>query len=515
MKHRSTGNAARVIADGLSALLCLFMLCVVPLLFRDAFFDINRVKVSAVIAVVPLVTILWSAAVLLGAHRKEKVKAGAAASACMALFAASAILACAVNGFEPSMLTGDKGRYCGLYFTLSCAAGFFVISSGRFSCRRLVPLIVLCSSICSLLGVLNVMGVDPLGFYTHIKKGQEQVFLSTIGHFDFFGTFLIMVFGLSGGCFVFAKRPCDGVLAAAASFVLCLGMSASRTDSAFAGMHLVCISLIAVSGGACCRISRALFLWAGAFLSLPAVYTLLPLSPYHPQVSGLPLMMYENGYALAAGAVLIIAAAVFAVLQHKGIKAPGRRPLMLSVLVVVLCAVLLTLTLMVYFSVFEKEKDLGGLTSVLRFNDKWGSLRGFAYIRSLRAFDDYTLIEKLFGRGMETTLSTLTPYFDNEAMLSTGVFNDPHCQLLQFLLTCGVFGAMAFAAFYLAIVVTVAAQMRDDPVLCGIFASMIGYAVILAINVTQPILISTYFSLSALAISRIRTIREEGEACES
>ena len=150
---------------------------------------------------------------------------------------------------------------------------------------------------------------------------------------------------------------------------------------------------------------------------------------------------------------------------------------------------------------------MGEAASLLRFDDSWGSLRGFAWIRSLRAFADASVAQKFFGAGMELTLRVLTPYFDDPSMLRYGVFNDPHCQPLQMLLTCGLLGMTAFVLFYAAMLATLLRHAGHDPLLCGSFASVFAYSVVMLINVTQPILIATYFSICALGLSALRTRR--------
>ena len=167
---------------------------------------------------------------------------------------------------------------------------------------------------------------------------------------------------------------------------------------------------------------------------------------------------------------------------------------------------MLLLAAILFFTFVEPEYELGELADILRFDDTWGSRRGFVYTRALRAYADYSLKEKLIGRGLEQVLSTLNPYFDNSAMLSDGIYNDTHCQPLQFLLNCGLLGAAAFVAFYLVTIVTVYRYMGKDPLLMGLFASLAAYLLIMLLNVTQPILIATYLSLCALALARIRTL---------
>lgn len=176
--------------------------------------------------------------------------------------------------------------------------------------------------------------------------------------------------------------------------------------------------------------------------------------------------------------------------------------------------------MMVWFTVVDKTADLGSMASFLRFDDMWGSVRGFVYKRSLRAFGDFSWKEKLFGRGLGTTLTTLTPYFDNQTAIEVagGVFNDCHCQPLQILLTCGICGTLAFVAFYISMLTTILRRMKNDALLNGVFAALIGYIAIMMFNVVQPILVMTYFSICGLGVSRIRylaKVKKEGVHHES
>ena len=150
---------------------------------------------------------------------------------------------------------------------------------------------------------------------------------------------------------------------------------------------------------------------------------------------------------------------------------------------------------------------LGDTASFLRFDGRWGLLRRFAWTRAMRAFADAGPAQKLFGAGMELTLRVLTPYSDDLSMLRTGAFNDPHCRLLQKLLTCGALGMAGFVLFYATVLVMLLCHAGRAPLLCGTFASVFAYSVVVLINVTQPILIATYFSICALGLSALRARR--------
>lgn len=490
--------------DLVSLICAAFMLCVLPLLFHNAFFDINRFKVEAVCRVVPVLALLMGAAILLARRGEKRIPhPGRASRLLMLLFLAACVIACARTGFEPATLDGSEGRYCGLIFVLCCGAAFFIIGEGKTCARLLVPMVI-CATAVALLGLVNAMGFDPLGFYARIKKGQETVFLSTIGHFDFFGTYLVMLFPLAGSQFVFSEKRGMRAFGLSCACMMVLGAMASRTDSALIGLHLACLALLAISGGDLLEMACSLILWAMVCAALPVMCVLLGYSAFHPQISGLPKLLFDLHAGESICVLLLVLAAVCLWLAHRGRKAPGRRRTAAALLSCFVFAVLLLLSAMFYFSFVDTGMNLGEAASFLRFDDSWGSLRGFAWIRSLRAFADASPAQKLFGAGMELTLRVLTPYFDDPSMLRSGVFNDPHCQPLQILLTCGVLGMAAFVLFYAAMLTMLILHAGHDPLLCGAFASVFAYSVVMLINVTQPILIATYFSICALGLSTLR-----------
>lgn len=486
------------------------MLCIVPLYFDNAFFNINRCKVSLIRRIVP-----WFCAFmtlfLVGKRVvfKETVfRKPVAADIAMGLFLLACVISCAMQGFSESVLEGTSGRSLGLWLMLCLGGAYYVIALGCLDGRLLTGIMLACATLCAGLGVLNGAGIDPLGFYQGIKKGQETMFFSTIGNFDFFGTYLVMMFGVASGFLLFPNRAIERILAAVCAVILALGMIVSRTDSALAGMFLICVTLFVLSGGRFIRMACASALSAVCFVLLPVGRFLLSISPYHPVMDGVARMLLETHMAHILSAILMLATVLFIVLDRRGVRAPSRRMVGRAVLAIFIIAFVLFLAAVIWFTVYHPEDDLGSLATLLRFDDMWGSVRGFVYKRSLRAFNDYTLTEKLFGKGLGQTLAILTPYCDNQAAIDSagGVFTDAHCQPLQFLLTCGLVGASAFLAFYASMLFTLLRQMKRDPLLCGAFAALAGYLVVMLLNVAQPILLSTYFPLCALALSRMRRL---------
>ncbi len=488
------------------------MLCAIPLYFDNAFFNINRCKVGLVRAAVPwlcvLAAVFWSADRLL--NGKTYLEKPIAPDVSLAVFLLACIVSCAIQGFSEDVMEAANGRSLGLRLMLCLCAAYYIVALGKMEGRFLTTAMLTCAAFCAGLGVLNAAGIDPLGFYENIKKTLKVTFFSTIGNADFFGTYLLMMFGMAASVMLFSRKGIFRLLAAGCSVLLIMGMLVSRTDSAAAGMLLVCLTVSVLSCGDWGRMSCSAALWAVCLALIPAAQAVLNQNPYQPQMDGLLGILLNTHAVHVLPVFFMLMAALFVWLGRRGVQAPSRKTVSRIVLGVMLAAVILFVCAVIWFTVLKPEADLGGLSSFLRFDDQWGNHRGFVYIRSLRAFSDYSLVEKLFGKGLGRALAALTPYCDNPEAIqhAGGVFTDAHCQILQFLLTCGLVGAAAFLAFYISMLYACAKAMRDDPILCGCFAALAGYWVVIAVNVAQPILLSTYFPLCGLAVSRMRRLKK-------
>ena len=164
------------------------MLCVIPLYFDDAFFNINRCKVSLIRTATPWLLALM--AVSLCASRlpgeKKRLERPIAPDICMAAFLLACVIACARQGFNKDVTEAANGRNLGLWLMLCLCAAYYIVALGEIDGRLLAACMLLCAAICAGLGILNAAGIDPLGFYQNIKRKLKITFFSTIGNADFF-----------------------------------------------------------------------------------------------------------------------------------------------------------------------------------------------------------------------------------------------------------------------------------------------------------------------------------------
>ena len=501
MKHYLHRNRLPSFA---SAICAVMMLVFLPLVFRNALFDINRVKADLMIAAVPVCSLL--SAVSFAAARKRPALCREVKRICLILlvFAAAAAISSARCGFSKQVLFGLDGRRSGLLFLLACVGGFLVIVIGGLegSCIRLLA--SASAAAVAVLGVLNAVGVDPFGFYVRMQKGQEHLFLSTIGNIDFFGCYLALMLPAAAGGWVFCGRRKTDWLYLTCSICITAGIAASRSDTALLAVQAGMLLLLVFSGESYAAMSRILFLWAFSFAALPIMYTAFQHADYYLPVTGIFFALCDRPLAWAASAMLFAVSISCVYAGKHGRKPLGIRRIAALSLSGTLVIAALLLAAIICFTVIYPDAEIGPLSSFLRFDDHWGTRRGFVYRCSAKALSGFSLADCLFGQGVDMTHHILGPYFDDPAMLAHGVFNDAHCQPLQYLLTTGLLGSASLIAFHVSLMISLARYAKHDSMICSYFAALCAYTLSALVSVSQPILIASYFAVCAAAVSRVQ-----------
>lgn len=489
----------------LAEITALFSLGILPLAFRNAFFDINRFKVELVLYTVPVIAL---AKAFFSVFRRKTscaqrvVRDVRLILYALAAFLGSCIISSAICSFSSETLFGTNGRYCGLFFLLCCGMVFLILVRGALCGDGALKLTVAAASAVSLLGIFNAVGVDPLQFYQAMRLDQLTTFLSTIGNVDFFGAYLAICYPLAAAKALYAQEKREKRVFTAAACLIACGVVVSRSDSAFFALQLSCLILTALAAGDYERMRFALILWSISCALLPLMKPLLWFGKWMIPYSGVLKALCDTGLIWLASALLFCLALLCKKAMRGCAPAPGRKRCLLMISAAAALVLALLLALMMYFTLLAPEVSLGAASSLLRFDGKWGTGRGMIYRGAGKAYCDFAMPQKLFGGGVDCAVRILLPYMENTA--GSLVFNDAHCQPLQFLLTTGIFGAGAYMGFYLLMLRASLKNAGDDPLLCGVFASLCGYAVIAMLGVTQPIIMMSFFSIAALAASRIQ-----------
>jgi O-antigen ligase len=142
-------------------------------------------------------------------------------------------------------------------------------------------------------------------------------------------------------------------------------------------------------------------------------------------------------------------------------------------------AALTALSVFIWFSFFDRDRDLGVWDTYLRFSDLWGSSRGFTWKRTFILFrDHFDLLQKLFGFGPDLLIVPYHTFFHEEIFEKMGAYlADAHSEFFQILGSMGLAGTVAYFGFQISSAVRIARHRSSSPLMPGVMASIAGYMV--------------------------------------
>ena len=164
--------------------------------------------------------------------------------------------------------------------------------------------------------------------------------------------------------------------------------------------------------------------------------------------------------------------------------------------VVGLCAIGVIAS-MIYFSCIDTKTNLGSL-SILRMNDKWGTHRGFMWIRSFEIFGDLSIFKKLFGTGPDTFYYAFAPYFGELKQYGDSSTNAAHNEYINYLITIGITGLCSYLALVGGVIARAIKKAKENPILIVFVSAVICYSVQALVNISQPITTPLFIIFIAL-----------------
>ena len=476
------------------------MLTLFPLYYHNYYYDINTCKYELFLWLTLALAVATGAALLwrLGTRRVVRPVFGMP-EGCIVAFVLCAAVSCALCVHPMDAFTGAQGRHSGLLYLLAVGVMTLCLARRGGGYRVCLGLMLSAGAVVCLLGVLQFYGVDPLGFYDGLGGTQRFIFMSTIGHINFFGAYVGMLLAVAAsgaidGQGLWVRIPCQALV-----LLCCATAAVSRSDSVYIAMAAAGVALLRRALASWKHLGRACFC-AGSFFLGAWLIDILPFE--HMQMHGICAEVASLGVGLALMWAGFAAFGLLALwLDARRVDAQALVHVRRALYALCAVGVALVAAAVVWFTVFDTSAKLGTWENYLRLNDKWGTGRGFAWIRAVQSFAAFPPLQKLFGCGPDMVRGVLEPLMTREAMaLSGGVFENCHNEYLQYLLTTGVAGLAAYLAFLLTALRRLAVAGRQDPAVRAVFAAVAGYAAQAFVSVNQPITTTIFFVLLAMGL---------------
>ncbi len=489
----------------------LFMIGIFPLIFHDNYIDIQTFKAltfrGAALCYLITTFFIYLFEPVLYKKMKVDVPEGSRFSILnlpvymyfLFIFLGGVVLSMIFSNWPAFAFNGNMGRNVGTLDYLLYGMVCIVLAYKFHKWNYLAEIISLLNGLAFTLIILNFWGIDPLGMYSNLIKGQYNKFIGTIGNINVASTYLCIAIPVYLSAFVLSKTYRRKAMYGTMTFAGFYAGFAVSSESFLLGCGALLLTIFYYSFYAKSgirKLSECMTLFSGAAILFKITLILAD----HMQVTSAFLKYFQKNDLLRAFlslpsiSLMIILTLLLWILSAFPAPVPLLRIMRwLPVFVIlVICAGII----LVNISPEVINTRWGKWLQYFLLNDGFGSGRGYIWKRSVEMWTAYSFREKLFGCGTDCFYLQMFPVYGDEMIsLFEQPFVDTHCELLQMLMTTGLVGTIGYFGFLFGLLGTIWKQIKTKPILLAGAALIISYLAQGLVNSPVPFCMPILFTL--------------------
>lgn len=548
-KHYSVNKTIKVdsgsgrLMTGITSAFLLYMLVIYPLALHDHYFDITYTKYTIFKVGVILFALIWAMGLMIvltginagdmkGRRAGGNVKVGTmdklkavicdgvyGTDICMVLFFISGVMSFIMAEDKKNAFTGAQGRYCGLAFMMLIFIMYIIVSARVSNTEKMWSPIsmvfVMVSSVTFIIAILQNIGFDPFKLLDGINRKQRNIYVSTFGNIDIFGSFICIALPLFMGLYVTEKSNIKRIVYGIGVFAGFMAFIPANADVVFAGVGAAIIAVLfaTVYMERVDRLFELVMLGSGGYLGMVLLRKLVG-------TNGAKITGFNRLSEHLALLVIIFAVALFIRLiiqvyinrnkdeiyinKNKSEVYINKQKDRTGIKLIIVLAVVLISGIAVI--IYGRKNNL----AMFDFNDKWGSYRGYIWRRVTGLYGELPFVQKIFGHGNESIRSLMDERFYDEMLQVTGtVYDNAHNEYLQYLVTQGLFGMLSYVGVVVTAAIAGVKKIKKSPYILGLLLAVVSYGVQAIFNVNQCITTPYMFLMTAMLIGTCRRVSEE------
>lgn len=548
-KHYSVNKTIKVdsgsgrLMTGITSAFLLYMLVIYPLALHDHYFDITYTKYTVFKVGVILFAVIWAMGLVIvltginagdmkGRHAGGNAKVGTmdklkavicdgvyGTDICMVLFFISGVMSFIMAEDKKNAFTGAQGRYCGLAFMILIFIMYIIVSAKVSNMEKMWSLIsmvfVLVSSVTFIIAILQNIGFDPFKLLDGINRKQRNIYVSTFGNIDIFGSFICIALPLFMGLYVTEKSNIKRIVYGIGVFAGFMAFIPANADVVFAGVGAAVIAVLfaTVYMERVSRLFELVMLGSGGYLGMVLLRMLVG-------TNGAKITGFNRLAEHPALLVIIFAVGLFIRLiiqvyinrnkteiyinENKSEVYINKQKNGTGIKLIIALAVVLISGIAVI--IYGRKNNL----AMFDFNDKWGSYRGYIWRRVTGLYGELPFVQKIFGHGNESIRSLMDDRFYDEMLQVTGtVYDNAHNEYLQYLVTQGLLGMLSYVGVVVTAAIAGVKKIKKSPYILGLLLAVVSYGVQAIFNVNQCITTPYMFLMTAMLIGVCRRVSEE------
>lgn len=415
-------------------------------------------------------------------------------------FLISAIISTLVSDYKFDSLTGALGRNNGLILIFAYFVVYFIISR-TYRENKVVPIVMaVVSSFVAFIGILQQFYWDPLNLYNGMSSSQYTKFISTIGNRNIFSAYLTIVMPLCMVLFILSKKYYQKIIYGISAVITFGGVVCCNSDGSILGTLGLFVFCYIFFIRNLKDFSNLLIITSLMLIGCKVIrYFSYIMDDYSMGFSAIEsTLVYGNTYVVI-GITLVLGIFLNIFSEEKGItKTP--RVITLSLIFLTILLFGLGVFTFCYFTFIDTKTSLSSAMKYFRFNDSWGTHRGFMWIRGIYIFLNVNIIQKLFGTGCDTFGQIMTDMGYNDELMAfkNETTNAAHNIYLNYLVTVGMFGALSYITFVVSALIRGIKRSFSNKYCIILVASVISYSVQGIVNIDQPITTPLFIVIVAL-----------------
>lgn len=398
---------------------------------------------------------------------------------------------------------GNEGRYTGLFLWILYGGAFLIVNRFFKLEKWYLDFFLIAAMLACLFSITDFFQMDLLGFKAGMNPIQKSNFTSTIGNINTFSSYAIMITAVAVVLFVKEtdwRRSIWYYVCVVISFfatILC------NSDNAY-------LALVVLFG------FTPLFLfkeWRGVkryVLILATFFTVTQIIDVICQYMGDKVLWINSLYSVIINysklswivvGFWILTIVLYMINLYNKKKSVGNWliKLWLGVLVTV---VFLVGIVLIDVNILDHVNRYGNLGKYLHFDVHWGTNRGYIWKLAIDNYRQFPIMHKLFGFGPDTFgIITVTRNYNDMIFFDGQVYDSVHNEFLQYFVTVGPFGLIAYMGTMISSGVIMIKKGRDQAPVIAAFMAVACYLAQAMVNISIPIVAPIMLTLLAVGLT--------------
>ena len=506
----------------------LIVLCVLPLVFHDFYFDILETKYQfySVAAIAALVImggyglasgkmLEWFSKFNFNIWRKSM---NVCDWAMLAFWFCNVLSWIFCKDWKWEAFWGTSGRYNGVFLMTVYMASYFLVTRFFKLKQWYLDAFLAVGIFVCVFGITDYFQMDILGFKVNMMDEQKAIYTSTFGNINTYTIYVAALLAVSMVLFTQEKSQKrmlwyfgNMVLS---SFALIMGTS----DNAY-------LSLAAIFGLAPLWLFKTKTGFRRYVISAATFVTVILCINWINQAYASSVLGIDSAFGLIARQKFLPVLAVLLWIASAALVAMNRKPQALmnrtsademnKIAVYIWMGVIVVVCLAVIFVLYDANAA-GHVTNTVRSvlcrlmitgNAAWLCME----TRDGDLYKEADSIQKIFGYGADTFALLMQYYFPSSMQNGKMViFDSAHNEYLHYLVTIGFAGMASYIVFMVSSVVTMAKRMKEQPVVAAVMLAVLAYMIQATVNINLPIAMPIILQLLAMGVGcRKKAVSEE------